>query len=203
MRLALLGPADGHSDALERAARFVLEEKAVDRAVYLGIDGALDAVVRRFAEALVGENPSAEGAWSRAVRACLRAGPDAIDRHIAAERARERLRIFESLPDAETRVVEMIGGALVVMIYDKGKLNEEDMLPARLLLFGKGTEPVVKQVGPRWFLSPGSFAAGGLITLEDSDAGISLALFDQECREVRTEQLSNHRATKLRVGGAG
>ena len=45
MRLALLGPAGTRTKALEAAARFVLEQLRVDRAVYLGVDGALDEVI--------------------------------------------------------------------------------------------------------------------------------------------------------------
>jgi hypothetical protein len=204
MRLALLGPAEGHTTELSAAARFLLDEKQVDRAVYLGVDGALDTVIEGWAESLVGENPSEEGVWDRAARACAKGSPEIIDAFIGKERARARLRVFESLPDAETRLVEMLGGALAVMIHDKAKLNEEDMLPARLLIFGKGKAAIVKQVGQRWFLSAGSLddATSGLMLLEDSEEGIHLTLFDRECREVRTERLSTERAAKLKVGGA-
>src|SRR5260221_7229287 len=115
MRLALLGPAENQIDALEAAARLVLERQAVDRAVYLGVDGALDAIVQAWAESLVGDDPSEEGVWSRAMRACVDAEPRDIDSYVAAERERSLLRIFESLPDAGTRAVEMLGGALAVM----------------------------------------------------------------------------------------
>lgn len=199
MRLALFGPAEGHTEALEAAARFALQ-LGVDRAVYLGVDGALDAVIRDWASRLVGDNPSEAGVWSRAVRACARATPADIDRYIAKERERASLRVFESLPDAETRAVEMLGGALVVMIHDKAELNEEDMLPARVLLFGKSKAAVVKQVGQRWFLSPGSFDEAGLMVLDDADEGILLTLFDGSFHEVRSERLSTNRATKLKVG---
>jgi hypothetical protein len=203
MRLALLGPAEGQTEALETAARFVLEHQAVDRAIYLGVDGALDGVVRKWAAALVGDNPVESGVWARAVRACLRADPAAIDRYIAAERERASLRIFESLADEGTRSVEMLSGALAVMIYDKAHLTEEDMLPARLLLFGKSRSPVVRQVGQRWFVSPGAFEEGGLMTMEDTDDGILLAVFDRNCQELRTERLSTAKATKLKVGAGG
>jgi hypothetical protein len=204
MRLALLGPAEGHTTELAVAARFLLDEKLVDRAVYLGVDGALDSVVKGWAETLVGEDPSEGGVWARAVRGCARSDASEIDAFIFKERARARLRVFESLPDAETRLVEMLGGALAVMIHDKARLNEEDMLPARLLIFGKGKGAVVKQVGQRWFLSAGSLAeeGGGLMLLDDTDDGIHLTLLDRACQEVRTERLSTERAAKLRVGGA-
>jgi hypothetical protein len=200
MRLALLGPADGHADALEAAAQAVLTRHPVDRAVYLGVDGALDGVVQRIAVRLVGENPSEEGIWARAARACLRASPGELDTYIGAERARAELRSFESLPDADTRAVEMLGGALLLMIHDKSDLNEEDLIPARVLLFGKSRSPIVKQVGQRWFLSPGSFPDAGVLILEDGDDGIRLQLLDSKFEIARTEQLSTNRATKLKVG---
>lgn len=204
MRLALLGPAEGHTTELNAAARFLLDEKQVDRAVYLGVDGALDAVIAGWAESLVGADPSEQGVWVRATRACLEGSAAAIDTFIESERARARLRVFESLPDPETRLVELLGGAIAVMIYDKAKLNEEDMLPARLLIFGRTKGAVVKQVGQRWFLSAGSLddAAGGVMLLEDQDDGIQLTLFDRNLREVRSERLSTERGTKLSVGGA-
>jgi hypothetical protein len=202
MRLALLGPAGSHPEALEAAMRFVLRTE-VDRAVYLDVDGVLDGVIRTWAGRLVGDNPSEIGVWARAARTCLRGTPEEIDAYIGRERERAALRLFESLPDGETRAVEMLAGALVVMIHDKAQLNEEDMLPARLLLFGKSAAPVVKQVGQRWFLSPGAFPTAGLMTLDDDDDGILLRLFDGDCKEVRTERLSTQRATKLMVGSAG
>jgi hypothetical protein len=200
MRLALLGPGEGHAEALEAAARWVLTSGSVDRAVYLGVDGALDALVRKLAQDLVGENASEGGVWARAVRACLRASPPVIDLYIASERKRAALRIFESLPDGETRAVEMLGGALVVMIHDKSQLNEEDMLPARVLLFGKSKPAVVKQVGHRWFVSPGSFGEAGLMLLDDDDDGILLTQCDAQGNTLRTERLSTSRGTKLKVG---
>jgi len=199
MRLALLGPAEGHVGALEAAARFVQSARKVDRAVYLGVDGALDVIVRKWAADLVGDNPSEDGVWRRSVKACRDADPPAIDRYLESERARAALRVFESLPDVETRAVEMLGGALAVIIHDKGQLNEEDMLPARLLLFGKSRPAVVKQVGQRWFISPGSFEEAGVMTLDDEEDGILLTQFDGACKEVRTEKLTTHRATKMKV----
>jgi hypothetical protein len=158
MRLGLLGPAGGDTEALEMGARFLMEDVAVERVVYLGVDGALDEMVERWAEDLVGDDPTETGIWNRATRACIGGDAEQIDQFIDRERSRRRLRIFESLPDEETRVVEMLGGSVAVMIYDKAELNEEDMLPARLLVFGKGRKAVIKQVGQRWFLSPGSLS---------------------------------------------
>jgi hypothetical protein len=203
MRLALLGPAGDDKKSLEAAARFVLEQLRVDRAVYLGVDGALDDVVSAWAKELVGEDPTQQGVWARALRACAEAPPEVIDEYLAAEQDRRALRAFESLPDVATRAVEILAGALAVMIYDKSLLDEEDMLPARLLLFGKSRGPIVKQVGQRWFLSPGSFEEAGVMTLDDDADGISLTVYDKHLDVVRTEQLTVLRGAKLKVGGAG
>jgi hypothetical protein len=140
--------------------------------------------------------------WSRSARACLRASSTQIDDYIVAERARSRLRLLESLPDAETRAVEMLGGTLAVMIYDKERLDEEDLLPARVLAFGRSRTPVVKQVGKRWFLSPGTFPEGGVMILEDTDNGILLTLLDADGRTLRRETLATPSTAKVRVSGA-
>lgn len=203
MRLALLGPADGNVDALEVAAKFALEAREVDRAVYLGLDGAMDVAVSQWAADLVGGDASEQGVFARAAKTCVRATAEDIDRHLARERARGALRVFESLPNAETRAIEMLGGALVVMIHDKAWLDEEDMLPARVLVFGRSRSPVVKQVGQRWFLSPGSLAEGGLMTLEDAEDAVLLSCFDADLKETRRERLAIHRGTKMTVSGAG
>jgi hypothetical protein len=203
MRLALLGPAGNRTEALAAAARFVLDRLDVDRAVYLGVDGALDAVIADWAKELVGQDPSEDGVWHRSLHACSSAEPDAIEEYIAAERERASLRRFQALPDAGTRAVEMLGGALAVIIHDKALLDEEDMLPARLLLFGKSPAAVVKQVGQRWFLSPGSFEHAGIMTLDDGGDDIALTLYDRSANVLRSEQLSTRRGAKLRVGGAG
>jgi hypothetical protein len=201
MRLGFLGPADGDIP-LGDVARRVLGELGVERVIYLGIDGALDEVVRTWAEALVGTNPTEAGLWQRAAGACPASKPEDIDRFIATERELRGLRRFESLPDESTRSVEMVGGSVAVMVYDKGALTEEDMLPARVLIFGKSRQPLVRQVGQRWFLAPGTQQNGGTLILEDDDDGLSVTLHDASGAERRRERLSLARGTKLTVGGA-
>lgn len=201
MRLGLLGPAEGNIGALAAGARLLLDRFRVDRAVYLGVDGVLDQVIEEWASELVQGDAAQSALWARAAAACVSAAPADIDRFIEIETARRRLKIFEALPDAETRVVEMLGETIAVMIYDKGNLNEEDMLPARLLLFGKGNKPLVKQVGPRWFLSPGSFSTAGILVLKDEDQSILLTLCDHSGQVIRTERLAVTRGARMRVSG--
>ena len=108
---------------------------------------------------------------------------------------------FENF-EGEVSSLDQASGRVVVMIYDKADLDEDDIMPASLLVFGKSRQPLVKQVGSRWFLSPGLLEHFGVMTLEDHDDGIHLALFDSAGREVRRERLIAARAAKLRVSGA-
>jgi hypothetical protein len=201
MRLGLLGPAAQHERELQRVADFLLDEVHVDKALYLGVDRALDAVVRRRAERLLGQDPESFALFRRATRSCLSGTPEQIAEFVAAERSCGSLKALESLPGAATRSVEMLDGKLAVMIYDKAHLDEEDILAATLLAFGKSREPVVKRVGRRWFLSPGAFGAGGLMLLDDEAGGIRLRQFDGECRELRAEELLVEGSPRLRVQG--
>jgi hypothetical protein len=202
MRLGLLGPAHGDPGPLERAARRLLDDLGADRIVYLGVDGALDRIVQSWAEALVGEEPTDAGIWTRAVRVCASATAEGIDRFIDAEEQRRRLRILQSLPDDSTRAVEMLAGAVAVMVYDKATLTEEDMLPARLLLFGKSRQPMVRQVGQRWFLAPGNHDQGGTLLLEDDDESLTLVLYDAAGAEQRRERLVLGKTTRMKVSSA-
>jgi hypothetical protein len=200
MRIGLLGPAELESDSLERAARRLLADLAPDRVIYLGVDGALDQVVHQWAQRLVGEDPTDEGLWSRAADHCPDASWQDLDDFVQRERDRQRLRLLESLPDAKTRVVELIAGAVAVMLHDRKDLTEEDMLPARLLLFGKSAQPIIRQVGPRWFLAPGSQDVGGTLLLDDTDT-LTATVYDCHGTTLRHEVLALSRGTKMTVAG--
>ena len=201
MRLGLIGPEQDNDEALERVAHFLVREVAVDRAVYLDVDHGLERVVSRWAAELVGGDPSDQAVWYRAAERCAHASPSEIDEFIAAERERQALKVFESLPGDGTRVIELLNGRVAVMIHDKADLDEEDMLPASFLVFGASRQPLVKQVGSRWFLSPGTLDHFGVMTLEDREDGVHLTLFDSLCREIRRERLTSERGARLRVGG--
>jgi len=117
------------------------------------------------------------------------------------EQERRALKVFQSLPGDGTRVIELLNGKVVVMIYDKADLDEEDILSASVLVFGKSDAPLVKQIGSRWFLSPGP-VEGGVMTLEDQEDGIHVARFDGAGHELSRELLLGARATKLKVKSA-
>jgi hypothetical protein len=173
MRFAVLGPANDDLVALEKGANLVLFEHEAEQVIYLGPDDALDRVVRGWAARLVGDDPTDEGIWDRAARRCAEGTPDQIDRFIAAERRRERLKALRCLPAATSRTIEILEGRVAVLLHDKALLDEEDILPASLLIFGKSHVPVVRNVGSRTFISPGEIGGGpaGIALLSDDENG--------------------------------
>jgi hypothetical protein len=201
MRLGLLGPTQGNEEALERAARFLVEERQVDRAVYLGVDTSLERIVQSWAEQLVGGDPGEDALLERATKACVKATSEQIDTFLQLERDRTALKLFESLPGESTRAIELLSGKVAVIIYDKAFLDEEDILPASLLVFGKSEEVVIKPVGKRWFLSPGPLGVAGLMVLDEEPDGVRVTVFDPDLKELHTQVLPVTTRAKLKVSG--
>ncbi len=205
MRLGLLGPARDDLAALARAAEHLINEAKVARAIYLGGDDALEVMVARWAASLVGPDPSDEGLWTRALDVALGGKPEGIDAFLRNERARLRLKALESLPtsDARTRSVEMFGDRVAVLVHDKALLDEEDILSASFLVYGKSDAPLVKQFGPRWFLTPGPIGCegGGAVVLDDSSDDVVATFYDAAGQPGRTQALTAGRAVKMNVRG--
>jgi hypothetical protein len=202
MRFAVLGPANDDLAALEKGASLALFELEADQVIYLGPDDALDRLVLDWARRLVGPDPSEQGLWKRAAERCGRASPDAIDRFIAAERRRERLRALRCLPVAASRTIEILEGRVAVLLYDKAILDEEDILPASLLVFGRSKEPVVRQVGSRTFVSPGEIGGGsaGVALFSDDDNGdLTVSIYDLEGGIVESQVVPASRTGKFMV----
>jgi hypothetical protein len=196
MRLGLLGPASGDVSALGRGAEFLLNGARVHRAIYLGNDGALDRAVAAWARKLVGDDPSDDGAWKRAAEIALTGTPASIDRFVATERARIRLKALEALPEQISRTIEMVGDRVAVLIY------EEDILAANILLFGKSEAPLIRKIGTRWFVTPGPIGSpgGGLAVLDDEQDEVIVTVYDTTGKLTHREVLTSQRP-KMRVTG--
>lgn len=189
--------------ALAAAARALRERLGAERVVYLGTDGALDALVRTWAEELVGANADDANLMARATAACLGADADGIEAFLLHERQRAELRMFESLAGASTRSVELIAGKVAVMLYDKADLVEDDILPATILVFGRSRAPLIKQVGRRWFIAPGSFPEHGVLTIEDTDGELRARRYDTQFQVIEDVLLEAPQSLKMRALGAG
>jgi len=200
MRLGLLGPAGGDLGALGRAAELLLNTARVHRAIYLGNDGALDRTVTAWARKLVGGDPSDEAAWTRAAEIALHGTPQTIDRFVATERARLRLKALESLPEPVARTIETVGDRVAVLLHDKVQLDEEDVRAASILIYGESEGPLVHEIGPCWFVTPGPIGShgGGAAVLDDEQDEVVVTIYDASGnatkREVLTSQHTNMRA---------
>lgn len=203
MRLGLLGPAGTDVGALGRAAEFLLNSARVHRAIYLGNDGALDRAVAAWARKLVGDDPSDDGAWKRAAEIALKGTAEQLDKFVSTERARLRLKSLEALPEEVSRTIEMVGDRVAVLIHDKAMLDEEDILAANLLFFGKSEGPLIRKIGARWFVTPGPIGCegGGIAVLDDEKDDITITIFDSTGKPTQQEALAVQRATKMRVQG--
>lgn len=203
MRLGLLGPAGPDVGALGRAAEFLLNGARVHRAIYLGNDGALDRAVAAWARKLVGDDPSDDGAWKRAAEIALGGTAEQLDKFVSTERARLRLKSLEALPEEVSRTIEMVGDRVAVLIHDKALLDEEDILAANLLFFGKSDGPLIRKIGARWFVTPGPIGCegGGIAVLDDEKDDITITIYDSAGKATQIEALSVSRAPKMRVQG--
>lgn len=204
MRLGLLGPVSQGASiaALESAADFLLTAQGATRILYLGDDDALDRVVERRAREIVTGEPTDEAAWDRAAVLVRDGTPEAIDAFIDTERRRRGLRVFESLPRPALRTMEMVGDRLTVLIFDKANLDEEDIFPAALLVYGKGDGCLAKRIGTRWFLSPGRLGLeGGVCVLDESGEDLTAHFYNQKGAPVLAEKLPTATAAKLKVQG--
>lgn len=200
MRLGLLGPADD-VQTLGRSAELLLRDQKVSRTVYLGDDDALDRAVATWARKLVGDDPNDDAIWARAALLAVNGSAQDLVRFVNAQRARLRLKQLEQLP-AGGRTIEMFGDRVAVMIHDKAQLDEEDILAAGILVYGKSALPVAKRVNSRWFVSPGHVGGnGGVAVIDDEGDEIVLTVFDMNGRQAMTEALTVQRATKVRVQG--
>jgi predicted phosphodiesterase len=203
MRLGLLGPSEGDVASLGRAAEFLLNGAKVNRAIYLGTDGALDRAVSAWARKLVGDDPSDDNAWKRAAEVAVKGGPGEIDKFVQIERARLRLKALESLPEKVHRTIEMFGDRVAVLIHDKALLDEEDILAANILVYGKAETPLIKKIGGRWFVTPGVIGSpgGGLAVIEDDRDEVIATVYDGTGKPTTKETLTLQRAAKMRIQG--
>lgn len=206
MRIALLGPcADNRAD-LRQAAAFVLETANADRAVYLGGDDALDAVVEAWAAEIVQGEAGPTGVWDRTLD-LLNPEVDAheIRETLAREQALEPLRRLEQLPRGTGRSLELFGSRVAILVDDRERLDEDDLATAEIVVYGRSPEARVRRIGARWFLSPGAMGGDyGVLLLEETERDLRATFHDPTGALRGSETLTKAQGAKLRVrGGVG
>jgi hypothetical protein len=162
--------------------------------------------VAAWAGRVVQGDPSNEATWERAAKVALRGSPAEIDAFVSQERARQRLRVLEGLAKkGDARTIEMIGDRVALLLYDKASLDEEDIFAATLLVYGKSPEPLVKKVGNRWFVTPGTIgsAGGGIGILDDGAEEIVASVYALDGSRTLSEPIAVARTTKMKIQGGG
>ncbi len=121
------------------------------------------------------------------------------------ERARFRLGVYVSLPSGQSRTIEILDGRVVLFVYDKAMLDEEDISAAQLLVFGRAREPLIKRVGARVFMTPGPIGCptGGAALLDDGVGGIRVEILGPGGVVTAHEHVGGPRPGKMRVQGGG
>jgi hypothetical protein len=188
MRIGFLGPAGDDLALLERAVDHLLGREQASRVLYLGDDGALHRGVGEWAQRLVGDDPSDEGAWRRAADIALSATPEGIEEFLQAERKRRRLRALYSLPEGSLRTLERLGAVVTIAVHDRDALDADDLGSASLFIYGRSDTPRIVEEEGHVFLTPGRLGpAGGVLVLDVADGRLTARLLDATGRELLPE----------------
>ncbi|MEN9581716.1 MAG: hypothetical protein RJA70_4725 [Pseudomonadota bacterium] len=187
MRVGLLGNVGEHGSQLEAIARFFLQIVRAEHVLYLGGDSALTEFVARAKASLLGTSDST--LCQRTLR-CLSASPEEIDEFLEVEDQLCRLGQLESVPAQTVRTLHLSRGQSVAVSVHRADLSEEVSGGAGVVAFGSELLPLVKQVGPRFILCPGSLTKAGLMVLDDDDDGMRISLFDRYGKQIAQHALS-------------
>jgi hypothetical protein len=197
MRLGFVGPAAGDLDALRRAVEFLVDEAAVDQVIYLGNDDAADRIAL---DARLRIDRDGERTFEdRAAEIALRGSASDIETVVTADVELERLSALCSVPPAPSRAIEMLDDRIVLMVFDKTSLDEDDIANASVIVYGHSKEMLVKRFGQRAFFTPGPLAQDRVGILEhEEDGKLALSIFDTAGTPILRESLAQ-RSTKLTV----
>jgi len=187
MRIGVIGPASKPSDDLKRAVELFLADPEIKQIIYLGTDGAAEAVVSDFSR---GQLTESEFLQQGAELACT-GSPEQIEQLLAQEIAAQRLSRVRRLPDPPARAIEMLEKWIVLAVHDKAILDEDDVANAHIIVYGKSAEADFKRFGPRSFLTPGPLSRGrvGRMTLR-GDGGLDVALLGLDGQHVLRESMA-------------
>ena len=199
MRVGLIGPAGpSGADVLREAAEFLLLDAQADAVIYLGVDGAAERLCLEWELELRAELPDGDF-LTGALAAAVKGTPKEIEALLARDQQRTRLAALRTLPPPPARAVEMIGDRIVLVVYDKKVLDEDDIANASIIVYGRAEAPLMKRFGPRAFFTPGPLSGGAIGLLElDAEGQVVVATYTPSGELLARERLQA-RATKLTV----
>ncbi len=102
-----------------------------------------------------------------------------------------------------TKAMDMLGDTLCCIVHDKNDLDRDDLLNATVFFHGKGAEPKVVQIGPRYFVTPGQLTGAAEQTcalIEVLERSLRFSAFALDGRTIVDGQLLElQRKSKLSV----
>lgn len=201
MRLGFIGPCRGDVAGLRALAEKLLFDLDVSRVIYLGADDALDKAAKGWPERL-GATPTEDDFLGEAAALATGGPAEAIEELLDRDLKLQRLSDIAALPPPPSRAIEMFDDRVVLMVFDKGVLDEDDVANATAIVWGNAQEPVLKPIGPRVFFSPGwitapSGAHAGVIAY--SDDALVCTLYDKDGKVAQEHRLSLARGARMGV----
>jgi len=199
MRIGLLGPAGGEHVALREAAEFLVADLEVDRTIYLGEDDAIERLVREGSEVLRGPRGAREAFLERAAQLAASGEAGQIEALLRADAELRRLGSIQRLPPPPARAVEMLEDRIVLIVHDKSNLDEEDIVNAQVIVYGRSKEMLLKRFGARYFFTPGPLSGQKVGVLElEADGSLTIAAYAPSGAPLWREALQA-KGTKLSV----
>lgn len=200
MQIGLIGPAAGDAPLLREAAEFLVSDAGVDQVIYLGDDAAtLVHMLETWSNEIWGAEKDGNAFLERAVRMALDGSADDIDGLLEDEARARRLDVVRLLPDPPTRAVEMLADRICVLVHDKSVLDEEDIVNAQVIVYGRAQAAELNRFGNRYFLTPGPLAKRQVAVLELTESSQLVAsLFELSGAPIWQETLAR-RGNKVHV----
>ena len=166
MRIGLVGPGADAPNELERALSMLLEDASVRHVLYLGDDDAVDPLIAKWS----GRGLDEDALLSQAAALAVNGSPDEIAALLEADRAARRPLAVRKLPPLPSRAIEMLDRFIVLGVFDKAVLDEDDIASSHIVVYGKSDGPSLRRFGPRSFFTPGPVRGGhvGMLELEPS-----------------------------------
>jgi hypothetical protein len=201
MRLGFIGPSRGDIAGLRALAELLLFDVGVARVIYLGADDALDRASKGWPERLGAPVDEAAFLTEAAVLA-PDAPAEAIEALLDRDRRLHRLADLAALPPPPARAVEMFDDRVVLMVYDKGVLDEDDVANATAIVWGNSPEAQLRPIGPRAFLTPGWITAPAgprVAVIERTPDALACALLNRDGKPVVEHRVPLARAARVGV----
>jgi hypothetical protein len=216
MRIGLVASSRGDRDRLDQALRLLAGTLRCERIFFLGDQLAdLDALLppapmpspspspradddvgflAAVTDFMLGQQGGAAPGASPATSLEERYGVPVLG---VAEKGSPRL-----LQDpSSAKILDLVGGSIVLAVHDKNDLVKEDIANAALILHGDGAAPAVVQIGSRAFVTPGPLCVdGGQVgVLHEVAGGFGFDAHDLQGATTHAQVFNLRRSARLSV----